>query len=55
MGAQRAFTIKQQPEDGAVVVQRRRISQCVGVSCRRLAEREIAAIHDAARRSTTWR
>jgi hypothetical protein len=56
MGAQRGFKIKQQPEDGAVViVQRRRIAQYVQGLPRRLTDREIEAIHDVARRSTTWR
>ncbi|GAA4091195.1 hypothetical protein ACFFOS_25560 [Nocardioides kongjuensis] len=56
MGAQKGFKVKRQPEDGAVVVvPRRRISQYVGNLPQRLVEREIAAIYDAARRSTTWR
>lgn len=55
MGAQKGFKIKRQPEDGAVVVvPRRRISQYAGNLPQRLVEREIAAIYDAARRSTTW-
>lgn len=55
MGAQKGFTIKRQPEDGAVVVvQRRRISQYVGRLPVRLSEREITAIYEVARRSTTW-
>lgn len=56
MGAHKGFKIKQQPEDGAVViVQRRRIAQYVQGLPRRLTDREIEAIYDVARRSTTWR
>lgn len=56
MGAHQGLKIKKQPEDGAVViVQRRRISQYVRALPPRLTEREVAAVHEAARRSTTWR
>ncbi|MGN6252008.1 MAG: nuclease-related domain-containing protein [Marmoricola sp.] len=56
MGAHKGFTIKKQPEDGAVViVQRRRIAQYAQGLPRRMTEREIEAIYDVARRSTTWR
>lgn len=55
MGAHRGMTVKRQPEDGAVVVvQRRRISQHLAGRPPRLGEREVQAIYDAARRSTTW-
>jgi hypothetical protein len=56
MGAHKGFKIKKQPEDGAVViVQRRRIAQYLQRLPRRLTDREIEAIYDVARRSTTWR
>jgi hypothetical protein len=56
VGAHKGFKIKKQPEDGAVViVQRRRISQYVRQLPNRLTAREIDAIYDVARRSTTWR
>ena len=56
VGAHKGFKIKKQPEDGAVViVQRRRISQYVRQLPNRLTVREIDAIYDVARRSTTWR
>ncbi len=56
MGAQKGWTIKKQPEDGAVViVQRRQISQYVAKLRPRLTDREIEAIYEAACRSTTWR
>jgi Nuclease-related domain len=56
VGAHKGFKIKKQPEDGEVViVQRRRIRQYVQQLPNRLTAREIDAIHDAARRSTTWR
>lgn len=55
VGAHKGFTIKKQPEDGAVaVVQRRRISQLLLKMPRRLTTREIEVIFDVARRSTTW-
>ena len=56
MGAQKGFTIRSQPEDGAVVVvMRRRISRHLLAQPPRLSPREVDAIYDAARRSTTWR
>lgn len=56
MGAQKGYTIKAQPEDGAVVVvQRRRVARYVKGLPVRLTEREIEAIYEVARRSTTWR
>jgi hypothetical protein len=56
IGAHKGFKIKKQPEDGEVViVQRRRISQYVQQLPNRLNAREIDAIYDVARRSTTWR
>jgi hypothetical protein len=55
MGAHKGFKIKKQPEDGAVViVQRRRVSQFVRSLPPRLSAREIEAIYDVARMSTTW-
>ncbi|GAA3533822.1 nuclease-related domain-containing protein [Nocardioides daeguensis] len=54
IGARKGFKVKGQPADGSVVVlPRRRISQYVRNLPQRLAERQIAAIHDVARRSTT--
>lgn len=56
VGAHKGFKVKKQPEDGAVViVRRRRLSRYVERLPRRLSEREIDAIYDVARRSTTWR
>lgn len=56
MGAHKGFTVKKQPEDGAVVVvQRRRVSQQLLKAPSRLSAREIEAIFDVGRRSTTWR
>jgi hypothetical protein len=55
MGAQRGFTIKQQPEDQrVVVVQRRRISQHLRSRRPRLTAREVDAIFEVARLSSTW-
>lgn len=55
MGAHNGFTIKEQPHDGAVVVvQRKRISQYLLGLGARLSVREVEAIFDVARRSTTW-
>lgn len=55
MGAQRGLTIRQQPADGAVtVVARKRIVQHLLSAPECLTDREIAAVYDAARRSTTW-
>lgn len=56
MGAHNGFTIKRQPEDGTVVVvPRKRISQVLARLKPRLSAREIDAIYDVARRSSTWR
>jgi hypothetical protein len=56
MGAHKGFTVKKQPEDGAViVVPRKRLSQYLRKLSTRLQPREIDAIYDVARRSTTWR
>ncbi|MEO7126308.1 MAG: nuclease-related domain-containing protein [Nakamurella sp.] len=56
MGAQRGFTIKEQPRDGAVVVvQRKRIRQHLLRQGTQLSAPEVANIYDVARRSTTWR
>jgi hypothetical protein len=56
IGAHKGFKIKKQPEGGEVViVQRRRISQYVQSLPPRLTDREIEAIYQIARRSTTWR
>lgn len=55
MGAHKGFTVRKQPEDGAVVViQRRRISQYLRRLPRQLTARQIDAIYDVAIRSTTW-
>lgn len=56
IGAHKGFKIKKQPEGGTVViVQRRRISRYVQSLPPRLTNREIEAIYQIARRSTTWR
>jgi hypothetical protein len=56
VGAHKGFTVKKQPEDGAViVVPRKRLSQYLRKLSTRLQPREIDAIYDVARRSTTWR
>ncbi|MCR1785401.1 NERD domain-containing protein [Nocardioides carbamazepini] len=55
MGARKGFKVWAQPEDGVVVVvTRRRISQHLLSQPLRLSPREIDAIYDVARRSTTW-
>lgn len=55
VGARRGFTIKRQPEDGAVVVVGRRgLSRFLRSQPARLGLREIDAIHEVARRSDTW-
>lgn len=56
MGAHNGFNIKNQPDDGKVViVQRKRISHLLLTLPQRLAAPEIDAIYDVARRSSTWR
>lgn len=56
IGAHKGFKIKKQPEDGEVViVQRRRVGQYVQSLPPRLTDREIEAIYEVPRRSTTWR
>jgi hypothetical protein len=56
VGAHKGFTVKKQPEDGAViVVPRRRISHYVRKLPLRLEPRQVEAIYEVARRSTTWR
>lgn len=55
VGAHKGFTVKKQPEDGAViVVPRKRISRYLRKLSPRLQAREIEAIYEVARRSTTW-
>jgi hypothetical protein len=55
VGAHKGFTVKKQPEDGTViVVPRKRISQYLRKLSPRLQPREIEAIYEVARRSTTW-
>ncbi|WP_309230362.1 MULTISPECIES: nuclease-related domain-containing protein [unclassified Dietzia] len=55
VGARRGFTVKNQPIDGAVtVVTRRGIRRYLTSQPQRLGLREIDAIHEVARRSTTW-
>lgn len=55
VGARRGFTVKGQPADGAVVVvSQRAIGGFLRAQPRRLGLREIDAIHEVARRSTTW-
>ena len=56
MGAQEGYTVREQPPDGAVVVVTRRE---VGRWLRKrdtslLSPEQVEAVHDAARRSTTW-
>jgi len=56
VGAHRGFTVKQQPRDGAVVVlARRRLRAYLQGLPARLDVRQVEAIGDIARRSTTWR
>ena len=56
VGAHRGFSVKQQPRDGAVVVvARRRLSVYLQGLPGRLNARQVEAIGDIARRSTTWR
>ncbi|MBM0123447.1 NERD domain-containing protein [Pimelobacter simplex] len=56
MGAHKGFKIRAQPEDGAVVVvTRRRIAHHLLSQPHRLSPREVDAVYDIARRSTTWR
>ena len=55
MGAHKGFTVKKQPEDGAVVVvQRRHVTRLLLKVSPRLTTRQIDAIYEVARRSTTW-
>ena len=55
VGARGGFTVKNQPSDGAVtVVPRRRIRRFLTLQPQRLGLREIDALHEVARRSTTW-
>ena len=55
LGAHKGFTIKAQPEDGAVVVvARKKIAQYLQKLPSRLTVREVEAIYEVARRSTTW-
>jgi hypothetical protein len=49
------YTVKKQPKDGTVVVQRKRISQFLQARPSHLTIGEIDAIYNVARRSTTWR
>jgi hypothetical protein len=55
MGAHKGLKIKKQPEDGVVVVPRKRVSQYLLKRPPRLSAREVEAIYEVARRSTTWR
>lgn len=56
VGARRGITVKQQPRDGAVVVvARRRLAGYLNGLPVRLDLRQVEAISDIARRSTTWR
>lgn len=55
VGARRGFTVKAQPADGAVVVvPRRGLGRYLKGQPHRFGLREIDAIHEVARRSTTW-
>jgi hypothetical protein len=56
MGAHNGLTVKEQPKGGAVVVvQRKRLSQHLSNLPATLTPREIDAVYEVARRSTTWR
>lgn len=56
MGAHKGFTVKKQPEDGAViVVARKRLTRVLQHLPSRLSTREVDAIYEVARRSSTWR
>ena len=56
MSAHDSFTVKKQPEDGKVViVQRRQIARYLLKLQPRLSPREVDAVFEIARRSTTWR
>lgn len=55
VGARRGFTVKSQPADGVVgVVGRRGVRRLLEAQPARLGLREIDAIHEVARRSSTW-
>ena len=55
VGARRGFTVKAHPADGAVaVVPRRGINRFLKAQPHRFNLREIDAIHEVARRSSTW-
>ncbi|MGH3471154.1 MAG: nuclease-related domain-containing protein, partial [Nocardioidaceae bacterium] len=55
VGAYKGYTVKKQPEDGAVVVvPLKRITRYLRRLPLRLSAREIDAIYEVARRSTTW-
>jgi hypothetical protein len=55
MGAQRGFTIKEQPADRSVVVlKRKKISHFLAEEPIRLTPEQVNALFDIARRSTTW-
>jgi hypothetical protein len=56
IGAQGGFTIREQPTDGrVVVVTRKKIANYLSARPVTLRPEQIEAIHQAARRSTTWR
>ncbi|MGC0251284.1 nuclease-related domain-containing protein [Pseudactinotalea sp. Z1748] len=56
VGARRGLTVKRQPVDGrVVVVPRRRISRYLAGLPARFNAREVEAVFQVARRSTTWR
>lgn len=55
VGARRGFTVKSQPGDGGVrVIGRRGVRRVLESQPVRLGLREIDAIHEVARRSSTW-
>lgn len=55
VGASRGYTVKAQPADGTVVVvPRRRIARHLQAGRHRLSSREVHAVYEVARRSTTW-
>jgi hypothetical protein len=55
MGAQRGFTVKEQPRDGAVhVVTRKKITDYLRSLPVKLDPATVDALHTLACRSTTW-
>lgn len=56
MGARKGFTIKSQPDDGAVVVMtRREVAKWLAKRPEVLSSQQVEAIYSVARRSDTWK